>query len=122
MKYSGTPSDPCESFNYGEVEDYTVNIVIGTLSVNNSVLEDVAIYPNPFNTNINIKLPSSLANNAMDVDVYDISGRLITKLENTQATNNIIQLTNLEQLANGTYFVKIRDNSTNTTVIRKIIK
>ncbi|MBU2938824.1 choice-of-anchor D domain-containing protein [Lacinutrix sp. C3R15] len=30
MKYGNTPTDSCESFNYGEVEDYTINIASGT--------------------------------------------------------------------------------------------
>lgn len=117
-----TPDTPCISFDFGEVEDYTVNIVIGTLSITENILENLAIYPNPFNNSINIKLPNSLANNNIDIDLYDISGRLINSLKNQQANNNIINVSNLEQLSNGTYFVKIRDNNTNSTVIRKIIK
>ena len=117
-----TPNDPCDSFNYGEVEDYTVNIVIGTLSANENILEELSIYPNPFNNNINIKLPTSLTNNNISIDVYDISGRLINRLENEQTINNTINVTNLDNLSNGTYFVKVTDNTSNLTVIRKIIK
>ncbi|WP_452227047.1 M14 family zinc carboxypeptidase [Lacinutrix cladophorae] len=122
MDDATTPNNPCDSFDYGEVEDYTINIVIGTLSATENILENLAIYPNPFNNSINIKLPSSLANNHINIDLYDISGRLITSLKNKQASNSIINISNLEQLSNGAYFVRIKDITSNLTVIRKIIK
>ncbi|MFD2541753.1 M14 family zinc carboxypeptidase [Lacinutrix gracilariae] len=123
MAYNQVPNNPCDdSISYGEVEDYTVNIVLGTLSSNTNVLEELAIYPNPFNNNIIIKLPNSYTNNAITVNMYDIRGRLVLNLENTQATNNIINLSNLDKLSNGTYFIKIKDNQSNTAVVRKILK
>ncbi|MBU2938823.1 T9SS type A sorting domain-containing protein [Lacinutrix sp. C3R15] len=124
MAYSATPNDPCDdSINYGEVEDYTVNIVLGdTLSTIVNTLEDLTIYPNPFNNSISIKLPNNLNNNSVTVNMYDIRGRLVVSLKNTQATNNIINISNLDKLSNGTYFLKIKNNQSNTEVVKKIVK
>ncbi|MBQ0788769.1 MAG: T9SS type A sorting domain-containing protein, partial [Oceanihabitans sp.] len=121
LKYNGLATS-CESFQYGEVEDYTVNIIEETLSNSDFDLNEISVYPNPFNNIINIKLPNSLNNNSISVDLYDISGRLITKLENKHAVNNTINVSSLDNLSSGAYFLKIMDNTSNNTVIRKIIK
>ncbi|QRM89976.1 T9SS type A sorting domain-containing protein [Lacinutrix sp. WUR7] len=121
LKYNGLATS-CASFQYGEVEDYTVNITDGTLSNSDFDINEISVYPNPFNNNINIKLPNSLSNNSISVELYDISGRLITKLENKHAINNTINVSSLDNLSSGAYFLKIMDNTSNNTVIRKIIK
>ena len=122
MDDATTPNNPCGSFNYGEVEDYTVNIVIGTLGVTENTLENIVVYPNPFNNNINVKLPTTLTNTLLDVNLYDIRGRIIINLENVETTSNTLNLSNLEKLSNGTYFLKIKDNISNSTIIKKIVK
>ncbi|WP_109437433.1 M14 family zinc carboxypeptidase [Aquimarina sp. AU119] len=50
MKYS-TASGACDTFTYGEVEDYTINIGTSTLSKENNLtqlgINDMFLYPNP---------------------------------------------------------------------------
>ncbi|WP_271767763.1 M14 family zinc carboxypeptidase [Aquimarina algiphila] len=50
MKYS-TASGACDTFTYGEVEDYTINISTSTLSKENNLtqlgMNDIFLYPNP---------------------------------------------------------------------------
>src|SRR4029077_12347404 len=49
MKYNGIPT-ACETFSYGQVEDYTVNIVSGaklTSTETNTIEPTFSVYPNP---------------------------------------------------------------------------
>ncbi|WP_457618244.1 M14 family zinc carboxypeptidase [Lutibacter sp.] len=67
--YSGAGSnitDPCENtFSYGEVEDYTVNIVDTTLGIEDEILNTFQLYPNPVSLGeITIKMPN---------DIYDFT-------------------------------------------------
>lgn len=64
MRYNAVPSS-CGSFNYGEVEDYTVNIVTGTAKTTSRGTEPallvegtrVYVYPNPVKDRLTIGLP-----------------------------------------------------------------
>ncbi|MFZ6010673.1 MAG: GEVED domain-containing protein [Bacteroidota bacterium] len=60
MKYNGIPTS-CETFSYGEVEDYTVNIQVGTTSL---ALEEpnmegnTQVYPNPVKHRLFVSVPA----------------------------------------------------------------
>ncbi|MCX7550259.1 M14 family zinc carboxypeptidase, partial [Xanthomarina sp. F2636L] len=123
MKYYSSAgndaNDPCETFSYGEVEDYSINITNATLTTNTFNEISVLVYPNPFKNTMNIKLPH---NNALDVQLLDITGRIITNINNIHPVNNTIELPNNNHLTAGTYFVKLTDNTENTTVVKRVIK
>ena len=91
-------------------------ITIATLDIEENFINDVAIYPNPFNTSINIKLPSSNNDNSVDIVLYDITGRTICTISNSN------KIDNLNSLSKGTYFLKITDNNYGKTVIKKLVK
>lgn len=81
-----------------------------TASVNENLINNSQIYPNPFNDKI-------LLNNNEDFNniiIYDITGKIVI---NQNILNNIIIT---QQLTKGTYIVKLIGN--NKTVIKKIIK
>ncbi|WP_339633972.1 M14 family zinc carboxypeptidase [Bizionia echini] len=120
--YSGTGSnanDPCETFNYGEVEDYTLNITNSTLATPDFEANAIKVFPNPFNNSLHIKL---IDNNSVDIKVFDISGRVVSTRNNIQPTNQNITLNNFESLTVGTYFIQINNKKTNQTVVKRVIK
>jgi len=63
--------------------------------------EEVKIFPNPFNSSLNIKLPASKTNST--IMVYDLSGRTLLQL---QSSENITSL-DLSSLQPGTYILAV---------------
>ncbi|MBB6463435.1 M4 family metallopeptidase [Flammeovirga kamogawensis] len=114
MKY-GAASTPCESFTYGEVEDYLVTITSGSsinrvasLSVEKGEtlesslqLKEVSLYPNPSNTIVNIN--AELFNGNGTIEIYGINGNKVLSMPvESQKTTIPVYL-----LKKGMYLMKI---------------
>ena len=93
MKYGSYPSNACESFAYGEVEDYTVEIVNSPFfRINNDQLAitlQMNLFPNPAVDFVNLDIESSIAYQST-IQVYDQLGRTIyeEKIDLHQGMNN----------------------------------
>ncbi len=97
MKYSTAPTSPCGNYTYGQVEDYTVNIVSAAREVENVVVKpEFTIYPNPVKGNIlNVSNAETAAFN-----IFDMSGKMVQ-------TGNIKDgLINLNALPKGVYMLQ----------------
>ena len=120
LKYNATPTS-CESFQYGEVEDYTVIITDSTLSNTDLNFETISIYPNPFSNKITIKLGQENIGNTILLKLFDLSGRLIMEFVDQDTSGNI-SFDNVKTISNGPYFLKISDTNTNQTIMKRLIK
>ncbi len=102
--------------NYDIGADELNGITMG-IEENNMSENEVSIYPNPFNTNINIRLSSR---EAVDIEIEDVLGRTYLLL-NDEPSDQTIQI-NMDSynLNPGIYFLRIR--SANNLVTQKIIK
>ena len=76
---------------------------------------EVVIYPNPFKDVVNI-----ITNKEIELDVYDINGRLIIKVKSNQLHKEVNQL-DVSQLPNGVYnfVVTYEGKSINKKVIKQ---
>jgi hypothetical protein len=107
--------DPCAVSTYGETEDYTVNITAASgLQGLNADL--VSIYPNPTENNITIAL-GELAKETNQIDVLDITGKIVRQL--SQLNGSVAEL-ELSNLAKGIYHVVISTNQ--GTITKQVIK
>jgi len=103
MKYNAAQT-PCESFSYGEVEDYTVNIT-GAGQNNLTNIDDlnkgfyVELYPNPTDS----KLFVSGIEEETVIEIFNVSGTVFIK---KQLNENLSEL-DISNLQSGIYFVKI---------------
>jgi hypothetical protein len=98
------------NYGNGERSPFSSN---GQLGVNENLLENVSLYPNPATTSIHIKN----AENA-NVLVYDVLGKLILTQNNIPMEAQL----NVSQLEAGTYFMKISKDNLITTKKFVVVK
>ena len=91
MQYNSVPSSSCGSYTYGQVEDYTLNILSSgrgdDFNVEN-LLTDIKIYPNPVRDILNISNTKS-----EDYKIFDMGGKLINAGKLERGTVNVSNLT-----------------------------
>ncbi len=111
----------------GELFDKFRIVKIDTSSVisgirNNTAVQDVKIYPNPFSNTISIEFVAK-ESKPTSISVQNIAGVLVTETVWTGKSftgNNKIELNNLQQLPAGEYIISIKQN--NEMVSEKVIK
>ena len=95
-------TNPCDNFSYGEVHDYSVNI-ISTLSTENiDFKNNFNIYPNPSNGMFNVISEYEKAN----FKIYDIVGKEIFNGTLGSGNNSL----DLSKSNNGVYILNIISN------------
>lgn len=103
----------CSSISWGEVEDYTVN-VLADMSTGDFFASNLSLYPNPANDFFNLSSTTSIIEN---VKVTDLNGRVVKSI----AANGVSDVqVNISDLTTGIYFVTVNtDNGTGSTKLVK---
>ena len=103
MQYNALPSSSCGSYTYGQVEDYTLNIV--SAGRNNDVdtenlFTNIKLYPNPAKDIINFSTTTN-----EDYKIFDMGGKVIIsgKLQRGSA--------NVSNLIKGAYVIQVGEIS-----------
>jgi len=91
MQYNSVPSSSCGSYTYGQVEDYTLNILSSgrgnDFDVKNS-MTDIKLYPNPVRDLLNVSNTTT-----EDYKIFDMGGKLINSGKLERGTVNVSSLT-----------------------------
>nr|WP_294934671.1 fibronectin type III domain-containing protein [uncultured Flavobacterium sp.] len=121
MKYGSAPT-ACETFSYGEVEDYTVNIgapAMATLATttstqlgNEASAFDLTLYPNPADNNLHIAT----------VDGREVSYRIVNYLGQEVGKGKFTkeESINVSDLTGGIYIFEINDGQ--KTISKRFVK
>lgn len=119
MKYNAAPT-ACETFSYGEVEDYTVNVTANSskqITDNNPIAQQIGdeggssieVFPNPAKSTIGLNVRS--VNGAVMVRIYDMRGAIVKEVlyeNNTEI--------NISKLPAGTYILRADEEKEPLTV------
>src|SRR5690606_26165233 len=109
--YNTPNTNPCASIEYGEVEDYTVNVE-GTASTEDFA-SNFSVYPNPATSVINVSNSADVINN---VTITDLNVRTVKQV--TVGVNE--DQINISDLAQGVYILNATSNGKSFT--QKIVK
>jgi len=119
MKYNAAPTS-CETFSYGEVEDYTVNIGAAAVNgianfgnelANDSNVYDFDMYPNPVESTLTI---SVFDNREVSYKIYNLMGQTVKANKLNQSEINVADM------PSGLYIFEINDGQ--KTITKKFIK
>jgi gingipain R len=112
MKYNAAPT-ACETFTYGEVEDYSVNITsrrsddtnptIFADELGNENPEVISLFPNPANSILNLRVKGLVGD--LPVRIFDIQGRLVKET----STQGDVQTIDVSNLSSGIYIIEVLD-------------
>ncbi|WP_438422885.1 GEVED domain-containing protein [Aquimarina macrocephali] len=107
MKYNGIPTS-CETFTYGEVEDYTINLGTGVTATNNvetlrsftqNSKRNIKIHPNPAKSKLTIDI---LGGDYDEIIIFASTGAIIKKINPSVGSHDI----DVSQFTTGMYFVR----------------
>lgn len=109
---NGPNYTPCGDSDYGEVEDYTIDVFSVSQSIEKTLKEKITVYPNPSKGYINIKTElQDFSYSIVSVDARVLSQGISKSKE--------IKQVNLSNLSSGMYFLIIE--SSGEKYIQKIV-
>ena len=113
MKNGSSPSS-CETFTYGEVEDYTVDFGSAPAVLEKMAEFGIKLYPNPAGSEINVEITSP--ESAVKLRMYNALGVILDEMN----TNERKITLDLSKYGPGIYYIGA-ENSKETT-LKKFIK
>jgi M6 family metalloprotease-like protein len=110
MKYNAAQT-ACETFSYGEVEDYTINITASSSApinfdnnaelLGNELIEPYLVYPNPATDRISIKTVGIEGN--VTIRIYNTNGQIVRELISLDCLTNV----EIGDLPKGVYIISV---------------
>lgn len=108
--YQNTPNPtPCDTSTFGQVEDYTVDMVGIITGVAGATPATWTVFPNPGNGDFTIG--SNAGSAVVTVEVLDMTGRLVHAELRQFTTGTMEQFAMAGKLAKGTYLLRLTTDS-----------
>ena len=118
-KYNSDPTS-CMTGQDAEVEDYTIEVIDNTASLDNDTFDGFNLYPNPSNGNFNLQFDTT-SSDRIELQLFDLTGRLVKELLFTNTATRFSERISFENTAKGVYVLKIK-NGNKQTAKKLVIK
>ncbi len=106
--YGATDMEACGNYTYGETEDYTVEIELGS-GMQEYLASGLAIYPNPTTGDVTVR-GADLSGN-VQFELMDMTGRVVYRNQQNMSPNQPVTLSLNGKLALGTYTLRLISES-----------
>lgn len=103
MAYNAAPV-ACGTVTYGEIEDYTVNVILGN-SINELSASDWVVFPNPSNGDMSIRYSGNDAK--ASVELFDVAGRIVHQEQRQLNGGQRVDLGLAGKLTGGIYTLRL---------------
>lgn len=107
---------PCGTNQYGQVQDYSVNIDVGS-GIANLANAPMHVFPNPGNGDFTVVMPN--VNGTVNMEVLDMAGRVVHTTTAQAGAGTQVQLALAGKVAPGSYMLRItgQDISTGQRIV-----
>ncbi len=110
MQQGAYQNNSCGTFNYGDVQDFSVNIAPSIATGENNLdFARFKVYPNPASNHISIAY-NSVSDAPVHFNLYNVSGQKLMAEEGTAAYGINLHNMNITPLSNGIYILEIESN------------
>ena len=104
----GSEPGPCEEFEFGEVEDYTVSISsnfnIGTPNAYQQITPEVLLYPNPATSEVTLQLEEGMQ--LAELEVFTISTQSVLRMDAAEGVR--FYQFDVQKWPEGMYYVQLK--------------
>jgi chitodextrinase len=117
MKYNSAATS-CETFSYGEVEDYTIIVSSSKSAIIENTEKvssiDAKLYPNPASSYTTLAIESKEITN-VSYRIIDLQGRIMISKNNIHVNGNHEEQIDISKLNSGLYYILISNKDSNKT-------
>ncbi|AUC16201.1 hypothetical protein BTO06_13975 [Tenacibaculum sp. SZ-18] len=110
--------DSDHASEWGETEDYTVNVINATASIDDFDFTNFKVYPNPSNGNFNVTF-EVVNTEKVNIKLFDIQGRLVEERDYKNIPTVFSEELNLNSVNAGLYLLQVQNGDKRTT--RKLV-
>jgi hypothetical protein len=104
----GDPNDPCADYHFGETQDYTVNIIDGTLSQEDLFFNETTMTIATLENNqFQVELPTTLINETLVITLHNMLGQKFVNNRVENVNGSYSYTLNLDGLSSGVYLVRL---------------
>lgn len=119
--YPNTPNPtPCDTSTYGQVEDYTIDVIGVITGVGQAQAGTWSVFPNPNDGNMTISYQGNTG--SATIELVDVAGRIVFSEQRAVTQGSMLPLNLTDRIVGGTYFLRVISNGGHSDQMRIVVR